>query len=172
MPDERSDVDAALARLDERIARLRAALPAPTPAPPLVLRRRSPRTTARTILGLFAVVAGFLLVRDVVEIFFTPDQHVFVGREGKEFHVWENVFAYEEDTGQKWIEQPRWTTELVATFHGPRRSQALAAVAYHVLFLTLSVVAFRAVGWLREDFRPEPGSAADLTGVGNELTAS
>jgi hypothetical protein len=170
MPDERSDVDTALARLDERIARLRAALPAPTPPAP-VPPRRSPKTTARTILVLFIVMAGFLLLQDVAEIFFIPDQFVFVAREGKRFHVWENSRAYEADTGKNWIEQSPWDTDLVAHFHGARRSRALHDVGSHFLFLALSVVAFRAVGRLRDDSSTEPG-AADPTGAGNELTAS
>jgi hypothetical protein len=160
MPDERSALDAQLLALDERLERLRRAHPAPSPAPPPVLPKRSPLATARTILALFIWAAASLLVGDVA-ILFRPDPYVFVSREGHNLQVWESVQAYEAATGKKWIEQPPRTVKLLATYHGAAWSQALNSVGWHILFLVLSVVAFRAVRRLREDASAEPIAPSD-----------
>jgi hypothetical protein len=149
MADDRSSVDAQLAELGERIARLRSALPRePGPEPPLP--KASAKTTARIILILFSLSGGSMLLNDVVD-FFRRDDHVFVSKEGWKYHVWKDDSAYEAGTGKKWIEQPPESAQLVATFHGAKRSQALDGVVGHTLFLFLSILALRAVTRLHED---------------------
>jgi hypothetical protein len=149
MSEDPSSLDARIEALRALEDRLRQHLPPPneTPAP----ARLGPLGTARFILTLFAIVGGCLLFQDAVAIFLRPDERVFVSQEGDEFHVWEDVYAYEAGTGKRWIEQPLGTTDLITTYHGARRRQALEAAVGHVLLLVLSVVALRNLRQQSED---------------------
>jgi hypothetical protein len=89
------------------------------------------------------VVGAGLLINDAVALFYSPDEYVFVSREGHDFEVWSNVSAFESATGQDWIKQTPGTTGLSATYHNARRDQAVSRVPGQLLFVVLSVVALR-----------------------------
>jgi hypothetical protein len=166
MADEQSSLGADLLALNERISQLKRMLPAPTMAPPPPLRPKcSALATTRNVLTLFIVAAVFLLIGDVIAIFFRPDQFVFVSREGHEFQVWKDPHAYEADTGKSWMDQPPGTMELVAQFHDAGRSQALGSIGGHILFLVLSVLALRSIRGLREDASAEPAVPPERGGI-------
>jgi hypothetical protein len=99
----------------------------------------------RVILTLFALAGGVQVIGDAYAIAFAPDEYVFVDREGPRAEVWRDVWAFQADTGKKWIEQPPGTTDVLATYHGIARQRALGSGGAHLLLLILSVVALRRV---------------------------
>jgi hypothetical protein len=83
---------------------------------------------------------------------------VFVDLEGPKAEVWRDVWAFQADTGKKWIEQPPGTTDLAATYHGVARQRAIGHGGAHLLLLVLSVVALRRL----RSISPAAGGAAGV----------
>ena len=131
--------------LDARIDRLRQHLPEVHLKPETPVTPATPLSIVRIILTIFVVVGAGLLINDAVAFFYSPDEYVFVSREGHDFEVWSNVFAFESATGKDWIKQGPGTTGLSATYHNARKNQAVSSLPGHLLFVVLSAVALRKV---------------------------
>jgi amino acid transporter len=160
MADKPFSLESHLSTLDERIERLGRMLSPSAPAAPSRRTKSSPSATVRSILIAFTVAAVLMILGDVVAVFFLPDHRVFVGVEGREFQIWSSAQAYEAGTGKDWIDMaPK--VDLLATYHGARKEQALGSIGIHVVFLALSIIALRAVKRIAAGQSTEPIAAAD-----------
>lgn len=153
-----------LSKLDDRIARLGQIVPpaSPPPSPPRRRDWKSPVSTIRSTLFLFIVSACFLIVGDLFAIFLQPNSSVVVAALGDGFQVWSDVQSFESEAGESWIKLPPGTVDISATYHGSQRDLAWSSIVMHVLFLVMTVGAYRAARRIRSE---EGGQHGGDTGV-------